>query len=69
MNKLVAEYEGAGFLLSVEVWDDTRCVDVTVMETKSARSKSLGWGECQTIDDVRARLDGLAAWIDSRAVA
>jgi hypothetical protein len=69
ISKFVAEYEGVGFLLSVEAWDEIRCVDVTVMEMNSGKSQSLGWGECQTINDVRARLDRLAAWIGSRAVA
>ena len=68
-RKAAIEFESEGSLILIEVWDDLRCVDITVMDTLSRESLGLGWGECADLDDLRARLSGLGAWLDSRARA
>ena len=62
-SKMVFEVHSPSHLALVEAWEHYRCLDITVLERRGSRSKTIAAGPCPTDEEVASRLEALKASI------
>jgi hypothetical protein len=62
--KFGADYELRGYLISIGAWDNGRCLDIDVLNTKTKLIQMSQAGPCADENQILLRLSEFAEWVE-----